>query len=224
MLMGDDDGSADEEEDHDDEDADDNADHNDDDEDNNDDDNDDEASEGMEGMEDVDYDAIYDDQADQDEKESDKEGDGDWEDIYGRKRSKDGKIIQEGSEDNRQVAAEGSSSGGGKYVPPALRKAAGGADKKKELERLAKQLKGNLNRLAASNMHSIAGQIENMYRNNSRNDMNQTLYDLMSTALISATSTPERLVMEYVMLIAILHANIGSEVILKQACIKKPLI
>ena len=37
-----------------------------------------------------------------------------------------------------------------------------------ELERLAKQLKGNLNRLAEQNMHSIAVQIENMYRDNSR--------------------------------------------------------
>jgi len=137
--------------------------------------------------------------------------DGYWEDIYGRKRSKDGRIVEADAEG--QLTALPSTSGGGKYVPPALRRTAGAtANKKKELERLAKQLKGNLNRLAEQNMHSIAVQIENMYRDNSRNDMNQTLYDLLSSALISNTSTPERLVMEHVMLIAILHANIGSEV------------
>jgi len=153
-----------------------------------------------------------DDNDDEDnEDESGQDDDGSWEDIYGRKRSKDGKIVEADSEG--QLTAGPSAGGGGKYVPPALRRSAGAsANKKKELERLAKQLKGNLNRLAEQNMHSIAVQIENMYRDNSRNDMNQTLYDLLSSALISNTSTPERLVMEHVMLIAILHANIGSEV------------
>ena len=42
--------------------------------------------------------------------------------------------------------------------------------------------------------------------------MNQTLYNLIYLATVSPVLTPERLVMEYIMLITILHANIGSEV------------
>ena len=68
-----------------------------------------------------------------------------------------------------------------------------GDEKKKSLERLKKQLKGNLNRLAESNMRSIATQIESMYSHNSRNDMNETLFALITDAIISPVLTPERL-------------------------------
>lgn len=125
--------------------------------------------------------------------------DGTWEDIYGRLRGKHGEVITPGS----------------KYIPPAIRsKLDESEDKKKSqiLDRLKKQLKGLLNRLAESNMHSIATQIEELYMKNSRNDMNQTLTNLINEALITDISTPERLLMEHVMLIAILHANIGTEV------------
>lgn len=47
---------------------------------------------------------------------------------------------------------------------------------------------------------------------NSRNDMNETLCQLFHEALVSEVLTPERLVMEHAMLIAILHGNVGSEV------------
>ena len=98
---------------------------------------------------------------------------GEWEDIYGRKRSRDGGILNDDSADAIKTSVTS------KYIPPALRNNVGSNDKKKELERLAKQIKGNLNRLAESNMHSIAVQIENMYGNNSRNDMNATLWSLV---------------------------------------------
>lgn len=47
---------------------------------------------------------------------------------------------------------------------------------------------------------------------NSRNDMNETLLNLYMEALVSSVLTPERLVMEHMLLIAVLHANVGSEV------------
>jgi nucleolar MIF4G domain-containing protein 1 len=81
-----------------------------------------------------------------------------------------------------------------------------------KLNRLKKQLKGLLNRLAESNMHSIAKQIEELYMNNSRNDMNNTITNLIVEALVSNIIAPERLLMEHVMLVAILHANVGTEV------------
>jgi nucleolar MIF4G domain-containing protein 1 len=129
-----------------------------------------------------------------------KNDDGTWEDIYGRLRAKDGTIMT--SKDQ-------------KYVPPAVRmKMETGMDKirNEKLNRLKKQLKGLLNRLAESNMHSIAKQIEELYMNNSRNDMNNTITNLIVEALVSNIIAPERLLMEHVMLVAILHANVGTEV------------
>lgn len=47
---------------------------------------------------------------------------------------------------------------------------------------------------------------------NSRNNMNNILSELVLESLISHVITPDRLICEHMMLIAILHANIGIEV------------
>uniref|UniRef100_A0A6P7FR44 Nucleolar MIF4G domain-containing protein 1 homolog n=1 Tax=Diabrotica virgifera virgifera TaxID=50390 RepID=A0A6P7FR44_DIAVI len=124
--------------------------------------------------------------------------DGTWEDIYGRLRGKDGSIITKKSES--------------KYVPPALRGKETDKKRSEQLSRLRKQLKGLINRLAESNMHSIASQIEDLYMNNSRNDMNDTLTNLMMESLVAEVRTPERLMIEHVVLLIVLHANVGTEV------------
>ncbi|XP_060522317.1 nucleolar MIF4G domain-containing protein 1 [Cylas formicarius] len=128
--------------------------------------------------------------------------DGTWEDIYGRLRSQDGGIVSTNEE---------------KYVPPAIRardEFSKSEDKKRseKLNRLRKQLKGLLNRLAESNMHSISSQAEELYMNNSRNDMNDTLTSLILESVVSNILTPERLLMEHVLLVVVLHANVGAEV------------
>ena len=61
-------------------------------------------------------------------------------------------------------------------------------------------------------MYSIANQIEEMYMKNSRNNMNNVLSELVIESLVSHVLTPDRLISEHMMLIAILHANIGIEV------------
>ncbi|XP_012270111.1 nucleolar MIF4G domain-containing protein 1 [Orussus abietinus] len=122
-----------------------------------------------------------------------------WEDIYGRKRDKDGNTIPDRMD---------------KYIPPAARH----TDLKinsttnDKLTKLKKQLKGLLNRLAEYNMHTIALQVDELYMANSRNDMNEVLYNLMVEALVLPVLTPDRLVTEHMMLICILHANVGIEV------------
>lgn len=73
-------------------------------------------------------------------------------------------------------------------------------------------MKGYMNRLSEANMHRIASDIETVYMQNSRNDANHTLTELMLDSLVAPTLSPERLVMEHAMLVAILHANVGSEV------------
>ena len=61
-------------------------------------------------------------------------------------------------------------------------------------------------------MQPISGEIETLYLSNSRADVNETLVDLISDACITPTLTPDRLSMELMMLVAILHGNVGSEV------------
>ncbi|XP_076233256.1 nucleolar MIF4G domain-containing protein 1 isoform X2 [Calliopsis andreniformis] len=115
-----------------------------------------------------------------------------WEDIYGRKRDKDGNVVRETN----------------KYVPPAARS----TTDDERLCSLRKRLKGCLNRVAEHNIHNIANQIEEMYMTNTRNNMNRVLSDLVFEGLILNVLTPDRLICEHMMLIAILHANVGIEI------------
>ncbi|KAK9883543.1 hypothetical protein WA026_001718 [Henosepilachna vigintioctopunctata] len=126
--------------------------------------------------------------------------DGTWEDIYGRMRSKEGGILNKSEQ---------------KYVPRAIRLKMETNEQEKEVEklnRLKKQLKGLINRLAENNMHNISSQIEQLYMSHSRNDMNETLTNLILESVVSNVICPERLLMGNVLLIVILHANIGTEV------------
>lgn len=140
-----------------------------------------------------------------------------WEDIYGRKRDQDGNVIDETTSSNGET----------KYVPPHMRARLAAAvaasdvaadavemdpKRREKLLRLKKLLKGNLNRLSETNMHKIATDIDNLYMQNSRHDMNNTMSTLIVDALITNVLAPERMVMEHMMLIAVLHANVGTEV------------
>ncbi|KAK3101352.1 hypothetical protein FSP39_002929 [Pinctada imbricata] len=124
------------------------------------------------------------------------------EDIYGRLRDEEGNIVPS------PAAA------GGKYVPPGKRLQLAGGDQKKkvQLERLKKQLKGLVNRASESNMQAICSQIEIVFLGNSRADVTETLSMIIIEAVVSPSLTPERLVMEMVMLLAVLHGNIGNEI------------
>uniref|UniRef100_A0A2M4BDP2 Protein involved in high osmolarity signaling pathway n=1 Tax=Anopheles marajoara TaxID=58244 RepID=A0A2M4BDP2_9DIPT len=151
---------------------------------------------------------------DDDDGGKDTNGDGTWEDIYGRKRDKAGNVIKE----ETGVGVPGT--GGGKYVPPHLRakleahKSSASDDPKRQekLLRLKRQLKGQVNRLAEANVHRISIELDNLYMQNARFDVNSTLTSLLLEALVAPTLTPERMVLEHMLLVAILHANVGSEV------------
>ncbi|XP_067871109.1 nucleolar MIF4G domain-containing protein 1 [Heterodontus francisci] len=101
-----------------------------------------------------------------------------------------------------------------KYIPPHLREVAETVDakKKEELARLKKTVKGLLNRLSEPNMASISSQLEEFYMTNSRKDMNDTLTDVLLAACVTPALMPNRLMMEHVLLISILHHNVGIEV------------
>ncbi|GIX75317.1 nucleolar MIF4G domain-containing protein 1 [Caerostris extrusa] len=125
-----------------------------------------------------------------------------WEDIYGRLRDESGNLIKTSETTNNL------------YVPPKLRKQNGAEDESTNEKhmRIKRQLKGLLNRLSESNLQSICNQVEAMYLKYSRNDMNETLFHLMSELLFTSSLTPPRLIMEQAMLIVLLHANVGPEI------------
>ncbi|XP_042366601.1 nucleolar MIF4G domain-containing protein 1 [Plectropomus leopardus] len=102
-------------------------------------------------------------------------------------------------------------SAAGKYVPPHLRSA--GDDKRKaELEKLKRNVKGLLNRLSEPNMASISGQLEELYMSHSRKDMNDTLTEVLLAACVTSALMPDRLLMEHVLLVSVLHHSVGLEV------------
>jgi nucleolar MIF4G domain-containing protein 1 len=61
-------------------------------------------------------------------------------------------------------------------------------------------------------MSQICSQIEAVYRSNSRAEVTETLSAIVIDACVSVTMTPERLAMEMMMLVTILHGNMGMEV------------
>ncbi|XP_063699856.1 nucleolar MIF4G domain-containing protein 1 homolog [Culicoides brevitarsis] len=127
------------------------------------------------------------------------------EDIYGRKRDAKGNIIEEKSTET-------------KYVPPHLRakllaeSTSIDPKKQEQLDRLKKQLKGQINRLTEANVQRITIEIEKLYMQNARYDMNTTLSELICSALVSNVIAKERMVLEHMLVVAVLHANIGSEI------------
>ncbi|RUS85831.1 hypothetical protein EGW08_006383, partial [Elysia chlorotica] len=116
------------------------------------------------------------------------------EDIYGRLRDAQGNIVPHNKT--------------GTYIPPAKRALMAGGQN----EALRKKLKGLLNRVSEHTIQALSSQMEGLYLDHSRADLNETLTALITEAIVSPILSPERLVSEMVMLIAILHGNIGSEI------------
>ena len=122
---------------------------------------------------------------------NDKENDY-WEDIYGRTRDAEGNVINLQTEANCDQN-QASKTFSNKYIPPAMRAKMEAGNEK--LIKLKKQVKGLLNRLAESNMHSICRQLEELYSCNSRNDMNECLSEIISASILESSGTsptPER--------------------------------
>ncbi|KFP13423.1 Nucleolar MIF4G domain-containing protein 1, partial [Egretta garzetta] len=119
-----------------------------------------------------------------------------------------------GEEEEEEVEEVGHNHSATKYVPPQVRKAQETLDEKKreELGRLKKMVNGLINRLSEPNLSSISGQMEELYMANSRKDMNETLTDILMNACVTAIAMPARLMMEHVLLVSVLHHNIGIEV------------
>ncbi|XP_069443335.1 nucleolar MIF4G domain-containing protein 1 isoform X3 [Ovis canadensis] len=135
----------------------------------------------------------------------------------GRKRvrfAEDGERSENPSEAVRTDDQQNLGENGGKYVPPHVRRVeeTEDAQKKEELERLKKQVKGLVNRLSEPNLASISSQLEELYMGHSRKDMNATLTAVVLSACAPDTAMPARLLMEHVLLVSVLHRTVGLEV------------
>ncbi|XP_010019828.1 PREDICTED: nucleolar MIF4G domain-containing protein 1, partial [Nestor notabilis] len=122
--------------------------------------------------------------------------------------------VPEASKPQGEEMEESHNPSGTKYVPPQVRRAQETLDDKKreELGRLKKMVNGLINRLSEPNLSSISGQMEELYMANSRKDMNETLTDILMNACVTAVAMPARLIMEHVLLVSVLHHNVGIEV------------
>ncbi|TRZ20267.1 hypothetical protein HGM15179_006852 [Zosterops borbonicus] len=159
-----------------------------------------------------------------DEDEEDNEDDEDGEDEEAEEDAshpaeessspEDSGVLEHSEEEDEEEEAESDNHGATKYVPPQIRKAQETLDEKKreELGRLKKMVNGLINRLSEPNLSSISGQMEELYMANSRKDMNDTLTDILMNACVTAVAMPARLLMEHVLLVSILHHNVGIEV------------
>ncbi|KAK4826377.1 hypothetical protein QYF61_008048 [Mycteria americana] len=138
---------------------------------------------------------------------------GQWESGSSSSSPEDGGVL-EASEPPGEEEEQSHNHSAMKYVPPQVRKAQETLDDKKreELGRLKKMVNGLINRLSEPNLASISGQMEELYMANSRKDMNETLTDILMNACVTAVAMPARLMMEHVLLVSILHHNVGIEV------------
>jgi len=96
-----------------------------------------------------------------------------------------------------------------KYIPPSLRKPA--SSDSELLTRLRRQLQGQVNKLTESNLISILGEIEKVYRDNARQHVTSTLVDLLLISVCEPTSLPDTLIILPAGFIAAVYKIIGTD-------------
>ncbi|KAG9124497.1 suppressor of glycerol defect [Ceratobasidium sp. 392] len=104
----------------------------------------------------------------------------------------------------------------GAYVPPHLRQKATSSDsttitQTPEQVKLARQLKGLLNRLSEQNIQGIVTETEGLYRSNPRNDVTQALTRILLDSISSSANLLDTFVILHAAFIAALHKIIGIE-------------
>ncbi|KAH9903026.1 MIF4G-domain-containing protein [Cubamyces lactineus] len=102
---------------------------------------------------------------------------------------------------------------GSKYVPPHLRRQAAAEEgQTSEAQiKLTKQLKGLLNRMSEQNIASIVDGVEEIYRNNRRHDVTETLTKLIIDGISSHSMLLDQYVVLHAAFVSALHKLIGIE-------------
>ncbi|KAI1007207.1 Suppressor of glycerol defect protein 1 [Podosphaera aphanis] len=101
------------------------------------------------------------------------------------------------------------SSAAQKYIPPSLRNTK--PSDSEELVRLRRRTQGLINRLTESNLISILGDIEGLYRGNPRGHVTSILTDILLVSVSEPTSLPDTLIILPAGLIAAIYKVIGTD-------------
>ena len=118
-----------------------------------------------------------------------------WEDIYGRLRDKQGNIIEESK--SKSIADQLKESLKSREVNP----------------QILRQVRGNLNRLSETNIPVICSQIKEMFKQNSKHDINEAIWSCANHLFIYLPCiAPVKLASEFSILIAILHSQVSEDV------------
>ncbi|KAI0749305.1 armadillo-type protein [Daedaleopsis nitida] len=99
---------------------------------------------------------------------------------------------------------------GTKYTPPHLRNRAESEVSEAQLK-LTRQLKGLLNRMSEQNIGSIVDGVEEVYRNNSRHDITETLTKLIVDGISSHSMLLDQYVVLHAAFVSALHKLVGIE-------------
>lgn len=95
-----------------------------------------------------------------------------------------------------------------RYMPPHQRES---TESTKQNEKLYGVIRGLVNRLSESNVKLIAKEVEQLYQENSRNNMNKTLTDCLF-ACVSASHVGDQVLMDSMLLLGLTHNSVGVEV------------
>ncbi|RPD60072.1 MIF4G-domain-containing protein [Lentinus tigrinus ALCF2SS1-7] len=100
-----------------------------------------------------------------------------------------------------------------KYIPPHLRKRAEAesAQLSEAQLKLTRQLKGLLNRMSEQNIASIVDGVEEIYRNNRRHDVTETLTKLIVDGISSHSMLLDQYVVLHAAFVSALHKLVGIE-------------
>ncbi|CAO3615188.1 unnamed protein product [Cunninghamella blakesleeana] len=154
-----------------------------------------------------------DDEEEEEEEDEDDEDDED-EDIeyFENEKGKNVEINKEAEstlESKSEVPSTASTTTATKYIPPHLRKKA--TTKSEQQLRLQKQLQGLLNKLSESNMESILLDIEKLYSEYPRNDVNSTVTELILNSISQKSNLLDSFVITYATIVGSLYRLIGIE-------------
>ncbi|RDX57306.1 MIF4G-domain-containing protein [Lentinus brumalis] len=114
---------------------------------------------------------------------------------------------------NEPVATPQASTSASKYVPPHLRKRAEAesVELSESQLKLTRQLKGLLNRMSEQNIASIVDGVEEIYRNNRRHDVTETLTKLIVDGISSHSMLLDQYVVLHAAFVSALHKLVGIE-------------
>ncbi|KAM5535944.1 hypothetical protein V8D89_010384 [Ganoderma adspersum] len=180
-------------------------------------------AEGADEDEDGDEDAVMDNnEADDDDDGNDDDQEAETDEWHGFgnggtekyvEESDEGSLIEENENKVDAIKLFQPVLSGSKYVPPHLRKSAQAANGpvSESQFKLMRQLKGLLNRMSEQNIASIVDSVEEVYRNNRRHDVTETLTELVTDGISSHSMHLDQYVVLHAAFVSALHKLVGIE-------------